>query len=253
MGARLNKFTSPVPPRDAGWHKTQSVQTISVVMPVFNEAPRIEQALRALQPLRVDGHEVIVVDGGSSDSSVRLAAPLADRVLQSGRGRAIQMNHGARVARGSVLLFLHVDTSLPERAAPLLLEAMMRTSCEWGRFDVQIDDTGLLLRIVGALMNLRSRLTSICTGDQAIFVSRHVFLAVGGFAPIALMEDIDLSCTLRRVSPPICVAKRVLVSARRWQREGMVRTILLMWWLRLRYFFGASPAHLARIYDRRAP
>jgi rSAM/selenodomain-associated transferase 2 len=226
---------------------------ISIVMPVLNEAPDIEEALRALQPLRRRGHELIVVDGGSRDGSARLAALQADRVLGSERGRANQMNHGARAARGDVLLFLHADTSLPERASELVLEEMVRTGRQWGRFDVRIDSTRWLLRIVGGLMNLRSRLTGICTGDQAIFVSRRLFFNVGGFPSIALMEDIALSRRLRRASRPLCLAATVRASPRRWERDGTLRTILLMWWLRLRYWFGASPARLARIYDERRP
>jgi rSAM/selenodomain-associated transferase 2 len=226
---------------------------LSIVMPVLNEAPGIEQALRALQSLRASGHEVIVVDGGSMDGSARLAATLADSVLTAERGRAHQMNRGAQAARGDVLLFLHADTRLPEHAGRLLLDEMARTGREWGRFDVRIDGGHGLLRLVGTLMNFRSRLTGICTGAQAIFVSRELFLRLGGFPPIALMEDITLSRKLRRVSRPLRVGTPVHTSARRWERGGVVRTILLMWWLRLRYFFGASPAHLARIYDRRAP
>ena len=236
-----------------GVRSSLDVRRISIVMPVLNEAPSIEQALRTLQPVRTSGHEVIVVDGGSTDGSALLAASLADRVLGTERGRAIQMNRGARWARGDVLLFLHADTSLPERAPQLILEEMARTRCRWGRFDVRIDSTRWLLRIVGALMNLRSRLTGICTGDQAIFVSRQLFLGVGGFPPIALMEDIALSRQLRRTSRPLCVATAVRTSARRWERDGVVRTIALMWWLRMRYFLGASPAQLARIYDGRSP
>jgi rSAM/selenodomain-associated transferase 2 len=227
------------------------VNRLSIVMPVLNEAPDIEQALRALQPLRASGHEVIVVDGGSTDGSARLAAALADRVVEAERGRANQMNHGARAACGDVLLFLHADTRLPEQASQLILDEMARSGLEWGRFDVRIDSRHWLLQVVGALMNWRSRLTGICTGDQAIFVSRRLFLGLGGFPPIALMEDIALSRKLRRVSLPLCASTPAWTSARRWERGGVVRTILLMWWLRLRYFFGASPAHLARIYDRR--
>ena len=229
------------------------VSCLSIVMPVLNEAAGIEQALRALQPLRAGGHEVIVVDGGSSDGSARLAAALADRVLIAERGRANQMNHGAQAAHGDVLLFLHADTRLPQHAGDLVLDEMARTGREWGRFDVRIDGSPRLLRLVGALMSLRSRLTGICTGDQAIFVSRLLFLHLGAFPPIALMEDIALSRKLRRVSPPLCLRTPVHTSARRWERAGVVRTILLMWWLRLCYFFGASPAHLARVYDRRSP
>jgi rSAM/selenodomain-associated transferase 2 len=233
--------------------KITRVKRLSIVVPVLNEARGIEQALRALQGLRRGGHEVIVVDGGSSDGSVQLAAPLADRVLNAERGRAKQMNAGAQAACGDVLLFLHADSRLPEPAAQLVLEGMARTGRAWGRFDVRIDGRHWLLRLVGALMNLRSRLTGVCTGDQAIFVSRDVFLRLGGFPPIALMEDIALSRELGRVSRPLCLRAPVRTSARRWERSGLVRTILLMWWLRLRYFFGASPSRLARIYDNRSP
>jgi len=226
------------------------VPQISIVMPVLNEAPVIEQALRALQTLRASGHELIVVDGGSSDDSARLAASLADRVLNSERGRANQMNHGARAARGAVLLFLHADASLPERAAQLMLEEMARTGRHWGRFDIRIDSTRWVLRIVGALMNLRSRLTGICTGDQAIFVTAQAFARIGGYPPLALMEDIALSSHLRRCSKPVALRATAVTSARRWERNGVLRTIVLMWWLRLRYFFGAAPAHLAEIYEQ---
>ncbi|HTS53806.1 MAG TPA: TIGR04283 family arsenosugar biosynthesis glycosyltransferase [Burkholderiales bacterium] len=224
---------------------------VSIVVPVLNEAQGLEQALRALRPLRGGGHEVIVVDGGSTDGSARLAAPLADRVLSAERGRANQMNAGAQAAGGDVLLFLHADTRLPERAAQIVLDELARTRRVWGRFDVRIDGRHRLLRLVAVLMNLRSRLTGICTGDQAIFVLRDVFLERGGFPAIALMEDIALSRNLRRVSPPLRVATPVHTSARRWERGGVVRTIVLMWWLRLRYFVGASPVRLARIYDGR--
>ena len=225
---------------------------LSIVMPVLNEAQEIEQALHALQPLRAGGHEVIVVDGGSVDDSAGLAAPLADRVLSTERGRANQMNHGAKAARGDVFLFLHADTRLPEQASQLIVEEMARTGVQWGRFDVRIDSSHVLLWLVGALMNLRSRFNGICTGDQAIFVSRRLFVDVGGFPPIALMEDVALSRKLRRASPPLRVSSPARTSARRWKRDGVVRTILLMWWLRLAYLFGASPAHLARLYDGRS-
>jgi rSAM/selenodomain-associated transferase 2 len=226
------------------------VKRISIVMPVLNEAQRIERALRELQPLRRRGHEVIVVDGGSRDGTAELARPLADQLIGAQKGRASQMNCGAYAAREAVLLFLHCDTRLPERADRLVLNGLAQTRAAWGRFDVRIEGRHPLLRCVAMMMNLRSRATGICTGDQAIFVRRALFLRLQGYPPIALMEDIALSGMLRRVSPPLCIRSPVHTSARRWEHAGVARTILLMWWLRLRYVLGASPARLARIYDR---
>jgi len=218
-------------------------------MPVLNEAPGIGKALEALQTLRERGHEVIVVDGGSADGTPDLARPLADRVLSAPRGRASQMNSGAQSAAGQVLLFLHADTCLPASAERLILDGLYDSGLEWGRFDVRIDGRHAVLRIVAAMMNLRSRLTGICTGDQGIFVRRESFRACGGYPDLALMEDLALSRMLKARSCPLRIPEPVLASARRWERGGVLRTILLMWWLRLRYFFGASPRRLAQIYD----
>jgi rSAM/selenodomain-associated transferase 2 len=193
---------------------------------------------------------VIVVDGGSSDGTRASAAPLADRVLAAPRGRASQMNAGAAAARGDVLLFLHADTQLPADADRLILDGLDARGRAWGRFDVRIDGAHPLLRVVAGLMNLRSRLTGIATGDQAIFVHRAALATAGGFPPLALMEDVALSATLKRISRPLCLRERVVTSGRRWESRGVVRTIVLMWWLRLRYFLGASPERLARLYDR---
>jgi rSAM/selenodomain-associated transferase 2 len=231
----------------AGYDVTQ----ISIVMPVLNEAKIIETALQALQPLRARGHEAIVVDGGSRDATAQLARAGADRVIDAPRGRAQQMNAGARIARGDVLLFLHADTRLPADADLVLLQALQRTGRCWGRFDVRIDSGRPLLRVVSALMSLRSRWSEICTGDQAIFVTAEAFARMGGYAPLALMEDIALSAQLRRCSRPVALRAAVVTSARRWERNGVVRTIMLMWWLRLRYFLGVSPAVLAQRYDER--
>jgi rSAM/selenodomain-associated transferase 2 len=224
-----------------------SAKLISIVVPVLNEAPGIVAALTALQPLRQRGAEVIVVDGGSTDNTAMLAAPLADHVIVAPRGRASQMNAGAEVANADVLLFLHADTRLPPRA-DALIRASLGAGRVWGRFDVRIDGRSALLPLVAALMNLRSRLSGIATGDQAIFVSRAAFKAVGGFPDIALMEDLELSKRLLKLSRPICIAVRATTSGRRWERHGLWRTILRMWWLRLRYFLGADPARLAREY-----
>jgi rSAM/selenodomain-associated transferase 2 len=224
---------------------------LAVVVPVLNEAATIEAALRRLAALRQRGARVIVVDGGSGDDTAARAAPLADRVLAAPRGRASQMNAGAQAdeARDAdVLLFLHADTRLPEDADRIVAHALADGSHCWGRFDVRLDAPGWPLRLIETLMNWRSRLTGIATGDQAIFVTRSAFAWLHGFAPLPLMEDIDFSSRARRLTRPAALRDRVLTSARRWQRHGVWRTVALMWWLRLSYFFGADPAALARRY-----
>lgn len=219
---------------------------ISIVVPTLNEAAGIRDALAALQSYRGRGHEVIVADGGSSDRTLELARGLADVTLVAPRGRAAQMNAGARAASGSALLFLHADTLLPARADELIAAAL--ETRPWGRFDVRIGDPLPLLRLVGWMMNLRSRLGGIATGDQAIFVRREQFEDLGGYAAIPLMEDVELSVRLRRVAPPACLRERVVTSPRRWLARGVLRTILLMWRLRLAYALGADPASLAKRY-----
>jgi rSAM/selenodomain-associated transferase 2 len=216
---------------------------LSIVIPVLNEAAGIGAALAALAPLRAEGHQLIVVEGGSSDGTARLAAPLADLVLAAPAGRARQMNAGAAAASGEALLFLHADTALPDNAPALVARALREHA--WGRFDVHIDGRPSGLRVVAFAMNLRSRLTGIATGDQALFVRRAAFR---GFPEIALMEDIAFSKAMKRVSPPACLRARVRTSGRRWERHGVLRTVLLMWRLRLAYYLGASPDQLARSY-----
>ena len=225
------------------------VPRLSIIIPVLNEPAVIGAALNALAPFRARGAEVIVVDGGSADDTAARATPLADRVISSARGRAIQMNAGAAGAGGDVLLFLHADTRLPPGADALIGEGLAHAQRAWGRFDVTIDGRHPLLPLVARLMNARSRLTGIATGDQAMFVTRDVFSAAGGFPAIALMEDIALSARLKRISAPLCLRARVTTSGRRWESHGVLRTILLMWRLRLAYFFGAKPEELAGRYD----
>jgi rSAM/selenodomain-associated transferase 2 len=224
------------------------VKTVSIIVPCLNEAAGIVDVLAQLQPMRSRGVEVIVVDGGSSDETVILAQPHADQVIVASRGRAAQMNAGALCARGDVLLFLHADSRLPDNADRLVLDGLTETGKMWGRFDVSIGSRRVLLRIVAALMNTRSRITGIATGDQGIFVARRAFEAVGGYRSIALMEDIALSSDLKRHGRPLCLSPRISTSARRWQKHGVVATILLMWRLRLAYFFGADPDALASRY-----
>jgi rSAM/selenodomain-associated transferase 2 len=221
---------------------------LSIVVPTLNEADQIQLRLAALVPLRRRGHEVIVVDGGSSDGTALLVQVLADAVLTAPRGRASQMNAGASRAGGDVLLFLHADTQLPSGAEELILQGLAESARAWGRFDVLIDGPHLMLKVIAWFMNRRSKLTGIATGDQAMFVRRDVFLQSGGFPDIPLMEDIAYSRTLKTISAPLCLRERVITSGRRWEKHGILRTILKMWRLRLAFFLGADPARLAKAY-----
>lgn len=223
------------------------MKRLSIVMPVLDEAAGIQTTLQALAPLRARGHEVIVIDGGSVDGTPALAASGADLVIESPRGRALQMNAGAARASGDVLLFLHADTLLPEGADRCVLQALA-SGRRWGRFDVRIAGRSPWLPLIAALMNLRSRLSSIATGDQALFVERPLFQQLGGYAPLPLMEDIELSRRLRATGRPACFRERVLTSGRRWESRGVWRTVFLMWRLRWRYWRGAAPEVLARAY-----
>ncbi|QTF91948.1 TIGR04283 family arsenosugar biosynthesis glycosyltransferase [Halomonas sp. BM-2019] len=221
--------------------------TLSLVMPVLDEAATIEATLDALQPLVRRGCEVIVVDGGSDDDTAALAAPRCSRVIDAPRGRARQMNAGARASHGKQLLFLHADARLPTRADRLVAKALAGARC-WGRFDVRLEGRHPLLPLIAFAMNRRSRLTGIATGDQAMFMTRRAFEAVGGFPDQPLMEDIEMSRRLKRLSPPACLGARVTASGRRWDRGGAWATIWLMWRLRFRYWRGESAETLAREY-----
>lgn len=223
-------------------------------MPVLHEAAGIERALLALQPLRERGHEVIVVDGGSGDDTVERARGFCDRLLMSRPGRGHQMAVGARHAAGDALIFLHADTELPPDG-DLLITGAIAGGATWGRFDVCLSGGGRGLRLVERAMNLRSRLTGIATGDQAVFVRRDVLEAAGGVPAQPLMEDIELSRRLLAVGRPACLRDTVWTSSRRWEEGGLVRTILTMWALRAAYRLGVSAHRLAAIYypRRRRP
>jgi len=220
---------------------------LSIVMPALNEAAGIEATLHALQPLRARSVEIVLADGGSSDGTAERAAPWVDVVTTSARGRAVQMNTGAVHARADVLLFLHADTRLPLLADASVLQALAGGAC-WGRFDVHIEGRSGMLRVVAALMNLRSRWSGIATGDQAIFVTREAFDRVGGFPVQPLMEDIEISRRLKRLGRPACLRDHVTTSGRRWEQRGVWRTIVLMWRLRWGYWRGESPERLAEEY-----
>lgn len=219
----------------------------SIVIPTRNEEAVIVDCLGQLQSLRGLA-EIIVSDGGSHDRTVALAETLADYVLTGTAGRAVQMNRGARKARGEVLIFLHADTVLPQNALAAIEEAFEKGAC-WGRFDIRLSGRHAMLTVIAALMNLRSRWTGIATGDQAMFVSREVFEMVGGFPAISLMEDIALSKSLKKRGKPACINSRVISSGRRWESCGPFKIILLMWSLRLRYFLGDDPDTLAYLYQ----
>jgi rSAM/selenodomain-associated transferase 2 len=221
---------------------------LSIIVPVLDEEAGIAATLQALSALRARGAEVIVADGASQDRTAALARPLCDRLIVAARGRAAQMNAGASAARGEILLFLHADTRLPEDADRLIMDGLKRSDRAWGRFDVSIDGHHPLFPVIAAMMNLRSRLTGIATGDQAIFVATAAFAAIGGYPDLPLMEDIVLSRRLKRLSQPLCVSARALTSGRRWAQYGVMRTILTMWRLRLAFFFGVAPSKLAAKY-----
>ncbi len=226
---------------------TQS-PSVAVIVPLLNEIKALPNLLAALAHL--DAQELILVDGGSTDGSREwLIENQSDdfRVLHCEAGRALQMNEAATHANADSLLFLHADTILPEGA---LQEA---TRADWGRFDVEFHDNinpqSTLLSLVARMINIRSRISGIATGDQAIFVRRHLFNQLGGFQLIPIMEDVDLSIRLRAKSKPLCSRLKVRTSARRWRKNGIWRTIFLMWFLRLAYFFGVSTLRLHRIYQ----
>lgn len=221
---------------------------MTIVMPVLNEAAHIREALAPLQSLRARGHQVIVVDGGSADGTLDESDGLVDLALTSSRGRATQLNAGLDRAAGEIVLFLHADTVLPAHADQHIQATLAVAGRVWGRFDVSIAGRSVLLPIVAAMMNVRSRITGIATGDQAIFAMRSALHSIGGVPVLALMEDIELSKRLKRISPPACLHERVTTSGRRWDLQGPVRTIVFMWALRLAYYLGVSPEWLARAY-----
>lgn len=220
----------------------------SIIVPVLNEASGIESFLSTLQIFRKQG-EIIIVDAGSQDDTVALATPLADIIIKNSRGRSKQMNAGAQVASGKILLFLHADTYLPTDAL-VLIEQGISQNKQWGRFDIKLSGTQPMFKVISHFMNWRSRLTGISTGDQGLFVPKQLFNQAGQFPDIPLMEDVAICKKLKLFSPPICLKARVITSSRRWKQFGITRTILLMWWLRLLYFFGCNPETLAQLYSR---
>ena len=222
---------------------------LSIIVPTLNEAAVIEHLLADLASAQAAGHELIVVDGGSQDRTVEFVHPFVDRVLSSPPGRAVQMNAGAAAAKGDALWFVHADCRIPADAVTAITRELKRGR-RWGRFDIRLSGQAWPFRVIERMMNLRSCVIGVATGDQGIFVSRELFDAVGGYPSIALMEDIALSNLLRRECRPLCIKKpRLQTSSRRWEERGILRTIWLMWRLRLAYALGKSPDELARRYS----
>ena len=237
--------------------KSNSLKTnspvLSIIVPVLNEARTITNVLTALKPFRQRGVEVIVVDGGSDDDTAQLAQPLADRVMRGPRGRAAQMNEGAKVASGFIFLFLPSDTTLSADADTQVMYGRARDTSVWGRFDMRLIGHHALLPIAARIVNWRSRMSGIASSEQAIFVQRETFFRIGGFADIPAMDDVEISKRLKAISPPICVASRVTVPAKRFDREGFWTTLRMMWLMRFRYRMGMKPAEILKRYGPDRP
>ena len=219
---------------------------ISVIVPALNEEKTIGPTIAALRQL--SPKEVIIVDGGSTDRTLMIAEQNKVTVLSSSRGRANQMNRGARETEADVLLFLHADTRLPATAVQDINSALESPNCVGGRFDIELDGNRWILKWIGVMISLRSRLTKVATGDQAIFVRREIFQQIGGFPQIPVMEDIAFSRALKRMGKVACLKSRVVTSSRRWEEEGVWRTIFKMWFLRALFLAGVSPSRLKRYY-----
>jgi rSAM/selenodomain-associated transferase 2 len=221
---------------------------IGVIIPALNEAPGLPHTLAPLSDWPSRGHELILVDGGSQDTTASIAAAAGMHVVNSAKGRARQMNAGAAVSTAEILLFLHADTRLPAAADQLISRGLSTGPYAWGRFDVQIHGRARMFPLISAMINLRSRLSGIATGDQALFMTRAAFAAVGGFPDLPLMEDVEICKRLKRHSRPLCLRQRVATSGRRWETRGVWRTIVLMWRLRFAYWRGTPAEQLARLY-----
>ena len=221
---------------------------VSIIIPVLNEAEHIADTLISLASYRNQGHEVIVIDGGSNDDTVSISEQYSDKVLSSDSGRAIQMNSGIAEAKGDVLLFLHADTRLPDDA-PGVIIAAVEEGCFWGRFNVRLSGSHFLFRIIERMMNIRSCITGVATGDQAIFVSQESIDIIGDYPRLPLMEDVVFSKRLRSLGWPACIRRQVITSSRRWEDRGVLSTVLLMWRLRLLFFLGMPAEKLAKQYQ----
>lgn len=227
---------------------TTPTTLISIIIPVLNEEDSIKSLLQQLQRYRQQGHEIIVVDGGSHDKTVANSASLSDKVILSEPGRATQMNQGARQASQEILWFLHADTTPSEYSIDRIHQALVINDIDWGRFNIKLSGRNILYRVIERMINLRSCFSGIATGDQGIFVKKKTFEKVGGYSNLPLMEDIDLSRKLKKLSPPFCIKEKIMTSSRRWEQYGILATMLLMWRLRFLFWIGVSADKLAAQY-----
>ena len=224
--------------------------SLSIIVPVLNEETTLCHALDAIKPVlsSINDVELIVVDGGSHDDTLTVAMNYTSHCLSSTKGRASQMNLGAKHASNDILVFLHADTILPNDFQLLISNALSIKNKQWGRFNVKLSGPHIMLRIIETLMNFRSCITSIATGDQVIFVRKSTFEMVSGYSSIPLMEDIELSKKLKNHSRAICIKNPVTTSSRRWEINGFFKTIMLMWKLRFLYFMGVPAKKLISSY-----
>jgi rSAM/selenodomain-associated transferase 2 len=221
---------------------------VSIIIPVLNEGQYLKCLLESIQCWRHEGHEIILVDGGSDNKNNVSLEFLVDKKLKAPPGRALQMNEGSRHAQHEILFFLHADSNLAGNSISAIIQGLQKSKNVWGRFNIKLSGSHWMLRIIEKMMNIRSRVTGIATGDQGIFVYRKVFNQINGYANIELMEDIEISKRLKKISQPVCLTSQITTSSRKWEQKGIVKTMVLMWFLRLAFFIGVSPRRLSSIY-----
>ncbi len=221
---------------------------LSIIIPILNEQVFLANHHEILKSLLSDGHEILVIDGGSTDNSVDIAKAIGCKTLKTKTSRGFQLHVGAKHSKNELLLFLHADTLLPTNAAELIYHALTPVNKHWGRFNVRFSNQNLIFQIIAWFMNKRSYLSGIATGDQAIFVKRKSYFSCGGFPDFPIMEDIEISKRLKKIAYPVCIPNEAIASSRKWENQGVIITILKMWSLRLMFFFGVPTEKLAKLY-----